>query len=210
MKHPADCGWKGIDLLVLQDAGVVVEEDGLVRIPYRYRDGSVHRWRFVSSSGRRWWGPGEGLIPFGLETLPSPGLAKESTLLIAEGESDTLALQEAFADWHVIGLPGARSWRREWRLIVDPHPLVYVVADGDKSGRDMTERVCRDVTWGRPLWLPEGQDARSLVQDHGPRALDPYFDRADEVARLCAAFKTASTYDDFVQLLRGGEVHDAA
>lgn len=204
--------WKGISFLVLEDAGVVIEPDGLVRIPYRYRNGEVHRWRFFSPRGRQWWGPGDGLIPFGLETLPTPAGAKDSTLLIAEGESDTLALQEAFSDWHVIGLPGARSWRPEWRMIVEGHPLIYVIGDGDRSGADMIERVCRDVSWSRPVWLPPGEDARSLLQDpdEGREVLELFLNRADEVARLCVAFTTSTSYEDFLELLHDGDVHDAA
>ena len=54
--------WKNIALHVLDEAGVVIEADR-VRLPYFRPDGIVHRERIVLPDGRRWWSPGERLIP---------------------------------------------------------------------------------------------------------------------------------------------------
>jgi hypothetical protein len=211
--------WKGISFLVLDKADVVVGRDDRVRVPYRLPDGTVFRERFFARDGRVWWGPGDRLIPFGLETLPPPDKAARSALIICEGESDTLAVREAFAAtppgnpieaFYAIGLPGARAWRPQWASLVDAFNVIYLLGDGDNAGRQMVDAVHRNLPWSRPVWLPEGTDARSILQTHGPRALDPYLDRADEVAKLCVAFMTATTYEEFVQLMSGRAVRRAA
>ena len=205
--------WKGISFLVLDEAGVTIADDSLVRIPYRLPDGRTFRERFIAANGRTWWGPGSQLIPLGLETLPSQEKASRSALFVAEGESDTLAIREAFAEpsagnpitaYYALGLPGAGTWRPDWALIVEDFNVIYLLGDGDAAGRRMIEAVHRDLPWARPVWLPDGEDARSILQTQGPRALDPYLDRADEVARLCVALFAAESYEDFVRLMGGG------
>lgn len=183
--------WKGISFLVLAEAGVE-ERDGLIIIPYRRRDGSLFRERVFAPDGRAWWGPGEGIIPFGLEALrPNAGRA----LLIAEGESDALTLRGAFADvlpgapvagHDVVAVPGASTWQPGWARYAEGYEIVYAVGDGDRAGRRMMDAILRDIPHARPVLLPPGEDARSLLQREGPRALDPLLARADARAALLA------------------------
>ena len=205
--------WKGISFLVLDEAGVTIDDDGLTRIPYRLCDGCVFRERFVAPNGRTWWGPGTQLIPFGLETLPDADQASNSALFLCEGESDTLAAREAFAGvpadspidaYFAVGLPGAGAWRSEWALLFEDFDVIYLLGDGDPAGRAMIDAVYRDLPWSRPVWFPEGEDVRSVLQSEGPRALDPYLDRADQIARLCVAFFASDTYAEFVRLMTDG------
>jgi hypothetical protein len=204
--------WAGILWLVLDEAGVEVSADGLVRIPYRRRDGSVFRWRYCSRAGSRWWGSGEGLLPFGLETLRSePG---RRALLICEGESDALGCREAYAGalpgssvegYEALGIPGARTWRPEWRLLVEGYVLIYLLGDGDPSGQAFNAKVGRSLPWARPVALPPGSDARALLQEEGPRALDAYLDAADASAWFAYALKRSRSYEEFAALCRGYE-----
>jgi hypothetical protein len=212
--------WKGIEAVpVLIDAGIN-EEHGLVRIPYRLRDGTEHNAKLFplkprTRGPRSWWErTGRELVAFGLETLPDPEEASDA-LLIAEGESDALALRYAFAgvtgdnpvrDYHVLGLPGAGTWREEWSLLCEPFPFVYVLGDGDARGQALNDTIKRDVPWARAVKLPLGEDARSMLQHFGWRALDPYLEEADADARLAAAFRLAADLPTFEALLRGQEV----
>ena len=135
--------WKGRCPLVLAEAGVEVADDGLARIPFRRPDWSVHRWRLVTSSGRRWWGLGEGVLVLGLELLPrDPDEAARGVLFVAEGESDALALREHAAGWigldgvdrscWVVGVPGSGMWETTGAAaIVRRFPRVYAAGDGD-------------------------------------------------------------------------------
>jgi hypothetical protein len=210
-RHLVERPWKGISFLVLDQAGVRLDRD-LAAIPYRRPDGTTHRWHYVTLRGRYWWGPGDGLIPLGLETLPPPGEAEHRALLVAEGESDCFALREAFAatttdnpirGYHAIALPGAGTWRPDWRHHFEPFPLVYLVGDGDASGRRMMDTILADVPWARPVMLPAGEDARSILQRDGARALDLHLERADRAATVWAAMRRGLTLQETEALLRG-------
>lgn len=211
--------WKGISYLVLEQAGFEFVGD-LVALPYRQPDGTVHNRRIIAPSGRCWWeATGLEVIPFGLETLPPESEAREWALLLTEGESDALATREHFAGvtadspvrgWCVLGMPGAGTWRPAWRRWLAPFPLVYLLGDGDEAGRNLNARVKRDAPWARSLWLPEGEDVRSILQKHGAAALDPLFARADEDARLWASFMLAPDVETWERLLLGAEVPDGA
>lgn len=215
-----DRPWKGIDRLVLDEAGVTIE-GGLVRVPYRdcsdeLRYSKVFPLAPREGGPRSWYEPrGVELLPFGLETLPLGSRA----VIMAEGESDALALREAYAEgvrtsegialgtMPVLALPGARSWKPCWAKYLEPFPVVYVIPDGDAAGRAMAAKIRADVPRARIVQLPEGEDARALLQRKGARALDPYLDRADEDAR----FEAALTYsrgdlETFLALLRGDAV----
>lgn len=214
-KEHSERPWKGISHLVLDEAGVHCDEAGVVHVPYRNLDGSVHREHLFCEGGRSWWSPGEGLIPLGLELLPPPARATRCALIVAEGDSDTLALREAFAGtsgdhpldgFYVIGLPGAGTWRTHWLDYVRHFDIVYVVADGDLAGRRMLSKVWADVPWARPVRLPDGTDARGILQGEGPQALDRHLDLADSAARLMAAFRVSPSLDACERLLRGEEV----
>ena len=182
--------WKGIGAHVLDEAGVAIEENR-VRLPYFWPDGSLHRERIVLADGTRWWSTGEGLIPYGLELLPPPKIARISILLIAEGESDALALREAtcvIGGIYVLGVPGALTWKPAWSEYLAAFPEVYVIADGDRPGMMMIEKVVASLPWAIPVPMPDGEDARSLLQREGPAAVTQLVDvavtRALDDARL--------------------------
>ncbi len=59
----AERPWKGISWLVLDEAGVYCDHTGVVHVPYRTRDGKVHREHLFGESGRTWWTPGAGADP---------------------------------------------------------------------------------------------------------------------------------------------------
>jgi DNA primase len=194
---------------VLAEAGIELA-GGLVRIPYRDVAGQTLFCKVFANSGRSWYDPGGiNLVPFGLETLPAASwIAEESTLLVCEGESDALAAREHFqADggelfWHAIALPGAGVWRREWRKWLVPFPVIYLLGDGDEPGRRMNTRIKLDVPWARPVWLPEGEDVRSLLQAQGRDGLLPHLQAAKWVAHQWAAFVLARDLDHCERLFR--------
>jgi hypothetical protein len=202
-------GWKGIDPAILRDAGVT-ELDGRVRVPYRRTDGTEHNAKLFASSGRSWWEhAGRELIPFGLERLAPRAEARYRALLVAEGESDSLALRERFGQGaDVLGVPGARTWRREWRSCLEGYALVYTLGDGDEAGRELNAKVKLDVPWSRSVWLPEGEDARSMLE-RDPAELDELLTQANENAHLEAALLLAQDVDTAETLLRGDEVPES-
>jgi hypothetical protein len=209
-------GWKSIDGLVLEEAGVVMGERRSVLVPYRNLDGSLHNSRVFLPNGRCYWRTSNlELLPFGLEQLigASP---RTTAIVLAEGESDCLAIREAFAqvvdpDWPVrrylvLGIPGAGTWKDEWRRYFLRFSLIYVVGDGDQAGRRMMDAVQRSIPWGRPLRLPDGEDARAILHRDGPRALDRFFDEADHVAALLVGFRECETLDELLAFMDRGEL----
>jgi hypothetical protein len=197
-------GWKGIGPGVLAEAGLVARSDG-VAIPFRTEAGVVEYWKIVLSSGRAWYEPsGIELMPFGLETLAST--RGDTPVFLCEGESDALALREMLdADIRAVALPGAVSWRNSWARFFNAYPILYVVGDGDGSGRNMNVRVKRDLPWVRQVWLPAGEDVRSIVQ-RDVAEFERCVHEADIDARLSAALAYATSLDDFLTLLSGAEL----
>jgi hypothetical protein len=200
--------WRGIARHVLDDAGVTLLR-GTARIPYRLPDGREYNAK-LRTAGREWWNVcGLPLIPFGLETLPPAEAAADALLVLAEGESDALALRESLSadeatgsqPFAVLALPGATTWRHDWRAYFDPYPLIYVVGDGDDAGRRMMRRVAASIPWARLVHLPDGSDTRSLLQSRGVHALDRYFADADAEATLDAVFRLARTLGEAEALL---------
>jgi hypothetical protein len=211
--------WKGLCAATMLEAGVtVVKHRGrdVVRVPYRDVRGAEVRTKIFAPNGHTWWSPvGVDQIPLGLETLPAPGeAARESALLLAEGESDALALRGELAELHgrrvcVLGVPGASNWQHEWRRFVAGFPLLYVLPDGDDAGARFAQSVVADVPWARVAWLPKGEDCRSLIQADCFDDLLELMAGADFAARLHATFRLAQTRAEFTSIWNGGD-HDAA
>jgi DNA primase len=176
----------------LLNAGVRWRGDGAVVVPYRRPDRTTFRCKVFPASGGSYWGPGEGLLPFGLEQLRQPPERDGRLLWIAEGESDCLALRENYAAWRdypvdALGLPGAGTWRAEWARHLAGYRGVYVFPDGDQAGERMATAITASVRWAVVTYLPAGEDVRGLVQSRGPGELDRHIVEAERVALLYAA-----------------------
>ena len=206
---PLAVGYKGLSPVVLAEANVT-EAHEVVRVPYCDRDGREVYAKLVPKDTARhpWVEPrGISVIPFGLERLPHPEFDEWFALVLAEGESDALAVRGSVAvrddrSVRVLGLPGAGMWRSEFGPAFRRFPVVYVVGDGDAPGRRMMDAVLADVPWARPVRMPDGEDARSIIQGpDGDEAFRRLLDDADHGADLARAFDQAPTVADFRQLL---------
>jgi hypothetical protein len=212
--YSACSAWKGLSFATLIEAGITTDGT-IVRVPYR--TSATREWNAkLHVRGRSWWEQaGRPLLPFGLETLPVSSCAAGCMVFVCEGESDALAIREHFGSiddqaTYALGIPGAGTWRREWRRYVAPFPLVYVCPDGDEAGRRFARRVLTDVPWARTVPIPLREDTRSVIQSYGVEEFVRLIDRADEMARLTGTFLMAETVDEFERLWRGGGSADAA
>jgi len=196
-----ELAWKGIAQWVLADAGVE-EVNGLVKVPYRDRNGETLYRKVFGQSGS-WYEPGGiDLVPYGIGWLPSsPWIAARSVLLICEGESDSLATRQHYPAMFVLGLPGACAWRSEWAGYLLPFRVILIAGDGDEPGRAMGWLVRKDVPHVRIVNLPAGEDVRSLLQRDGRDGLDPYLAQATLDAHLAWALRKATTLTEFEALL---------
>lgn len=199
MSEPIAIGWKELPTFILAEAHVTRDHDGLVRIPYRNPVGELVNRRVFAPSGKCWWErSGVPMVPFGLERLEEPAFRRYRVLALAEGESDSLALDAAFGaeGMDVLGVPGALSWKSDWLQYVEGYETVYVFGDGDQAGREFSIRVRRHLPRAGVVSLPDGEDVRSLLQGSGPDAVVATMEEADRLLDLEA-------------LLRSGEVPHA-
>lgn len=202
-------GWKGLAAGVLLDAGITRSPDWTVRIPYRDATGAERNAKIVTPSGKTWWETkGVDLLPYGVERLAQPGQRDTRLLWIAEGESDALALREHYAGWRrhpvdVLGLPGAGTWRHDWRVHVAGYRGVYCFPDGDEAGTRMAEAIAASAPWVFRVFVAAGEDVRGVLQGSGgPERLDEYLIRAEAAAIYHAGMVLHPTLDGFELFLR--------
>lgn len=169
--------WKGFTLTQLEQFGVRHEREGIV-LPYFARTGERYREKLFTADGStRYLGRSKPQIPYGLEQL-GEDLPHEA-IVLTEGESDALALRLAFPSAIVLGLPGASSWRTEWRTYIEDFGRIYLSFDADRAGRELLDTVKQDITEYRPILLPDGADTRDVIQRLGKRAYKVLVDVAD-------------------------------
>jgi len=180
--------WKGFDLNSLRPFGIKTNDQG-VWVPYYKRDRTLFRAKLFAHSGRSWWLGGQGLgqIPYGLEQLET---RRAKALVLTEGESDTLALRLAWPDSIVaIGIPGASSWRPEWKTITDGFERVYLSFDADEAGQKLAAAVQADLPEATNLLLPKGADTRAVLQQLGKKAYRALIEAAEARKRFDVAIR---------------------
>jgi hypothetical protein len=190
--------WKGLDSIVLAEAGVTRGADGTVRVPYRDVTGAERNAKLFGH-GRSWWEQrGLGASLFGLERVADPARRELRRLWICEGESDALSLREHYAEWRrlpvdIVGLPGAATWRPEWAVYARGYSSAACFPDGDQAGDLMADKITASVPWTIRVRLPEGRDVRSILQAEGPDALDECITRGEWAMLMWAGMKTCRT-----------------
>jgi hypothetical protein len=195
-------GWKDIAPEILEGAGVYEDDDGLVHLPCRNRDGEVLRERLFAPDDRRWWGPGEGIHLFGCEQLRN---ADPSTpIVISEGETDGLAAREHMRGFIAIACPGSSAFRSHWRALFEDFPHVYSVGDGGDAGRRFAWNVQKAVPWVRPVVCPPGRDLRSLLQDGALEVVEALLADAGWIAKVEYAVFNASDLEEAERWLEYG------
>jgi hypothetical protein len=204
---PVAVDWKRLPALVLLVAGVYRDQDGRVRVPYRWPDGSLFREK-IYTDRTTYWGPGDGIMLFGLDAVASLAERRGCSIIICEGESDALAIRGAICGWRggrldVLGVPGAGTWKDEWSEHLDGYARVYVAADGDGAGRAMLDRISETVVVGvRSLAMPPGEDSRSIIQSpDGVERFAGLLADADKLAAQTLAFQLAATPEEWVRYM---------
>lgn len=117
-----------------------------IAFPYYTPDGSIHRFKLRDQNGQRYT-KGEGVIPFGLETL-----AGQDRVFVCEGETDTLRLAQELPEEAVLGIPGAASIGC-LEAYLPTGVTLYSVFDTDKAGKLATAKAIEKYG-ARPVFLP--------------------------------------------------------
>ena len=129
-----------------------------VGIPYRNKDGSLYttRTRLSLTTEPRFLQPtGISLSPYGEDRL-----GKGSALVLVEGESDCHTLW--YHGFAALGLPGAGSWKREWRTFLTPYSQVYLYDEGNLASRRLANRIAADCPGVRRLKVRQYKDPSDL------------------------------------------------
>jgi hypothetical protein len=235
--------WKGLAPWALKEAGVEVLGNSRVRIPYRDEAGTVQAVRVFWDGGAAWEWP-DGIkrpdetipvLPFGLDLLPDVHERRDRALIWTEGESDTIAVRVALVGdfeldplrgYDVLGLPGALTWRDEWKRYAEGYLAVYAIPDGDEAGEKMVwgapsrapaafggslreGGIKRTIPHLRIVRLPADEDARGFIQTYGADALDALLDEADYGYRVERAFTDPRIgFEAAVQLINRPALRD--
>ena len=93
-------------------------------------------------------------------------LHKDSnTVAITEGEIDAITVQQRLGI-PTLAYPGADQWmpKTHWPSVFEGYSTVYVIADGDKPGRDAAKQVAGTMTRNSKIvYMPDGEDANSYL-----------------------------------------------
>lgn len=195
--------WELGALLVRDRDGKVVEQ--YVAIPMKRRDGEIINMRFRSipgtclrcggagcpppPKGRRpkcrkgqviksyGWCPGGEPTLFGVHTLDPD---ESSTVIIAEGELDVIALWEYGIRVNVVtGSAGSKTWKEEWLDELEPYKHFALLYDDDDAGNAGIEKVSKalGVTRCSRVLLPD-DPAGCLENDVPPERIHAAIDAA--------------------------------
>jgi hypothetical protein len=143
--------------------------DGGIEILYLTREGELHAVQYrcaLEGDNRFKWRKDDTAILYGLWRLCE--WTGSDTLYLCEGTSDTWTLWHA--DLPALGIPSATYWREEWWREVEGFPRIVLIADADKAGSKLVEKLalsCPEHLRERVqvLQLPNGiKDANELWQ----------------------------------------------
>ena len=96
-----------------------------------------------------------------------------SSIAITEGEIDAITVQSKLG-MPTVAYPGATQWQGNphWPLIFEGYSTVFVIADGDKPGRDAAKEVASTMRNAEVVHCTDGEDANSLLRtDEGQQWL---------------------------------------
>lgn len=94
---------------------------------------------------------------------------------LCEGELDAIVLSRV--GLRAVAVPGSNAWRGHYRRTLAGFSRVYVWADPDDAGAEMTNRVTRTLRSAKPIRLRDG-DVTETFQAGGAQALRDLFDAA--------------------------------
>lgn len=142
---------------------------GWISVPYLTPTGFVDlRFRNPDPEGKpKYKGlPGATLRMFN----PSAILQANETIVAAEGEFDTMILNQV--GLHAIGIPGASAWRKSFELAIHGFDNIIICEDGDDggAGKGLTGTILKGLDWAKAVRF-EGTDVNDFYISEGAQAL---------------------------------------
>ena len=151
---------RGLPVSLLRSFGMSEGVNGAERIkcvdiPYldaRSETVSVRKRLSLNGSRRFVWRRGDKAIPYGLWLLDSA--RSLGLVVLVEGETDTITLYHAGIG--ALGMPGAATWKEQYRSHLQDFDEVYVWYEPDRGGDTLFSKVIADVPDVRVIEAPQG------------------------------------------------------
>jgi DNA primase len=97
-------------------------------------------------------------------------IENDHEIAISMGEID--ALTASVSGIPSVGVPGDQTWKPVWTPLFLGYERVWVLADGDQSGKDFADRLKAAIGPAvRIVYLPPGMDVNSYAREYGRDAL---------------------------------------
>ena len=90
-------------------------------------------------------------------------------IAICEGEFDTMIATQCGVT--AVGVSGANNWKDWYQRAFRDYRRVFVLTDGDSAGRELGNRIAKQIDVAVIAPMPDGMDVNEFVQAHGGQAL---------------------------------------
>ncbi len=90
-------------------------------------------------------------------------------IAICEGEFDTMIASQCGVT--AVGVSGANNWKDWYQRAFRDYRRVFVLTDGDNAGRELGNRIAKQIDVAVIAPMPDGMDVNEFVQAHGAQAL---------------------------------------
>ena len=164
---------RNISLDAAKQAGLGVVSDpitghehvqGRLSIPYITSTGVVDiRFRTLTGEEPKYMGlAGAKTHMYNVRAL----LEAVDDVAICEGEIDAITLHY-MVGIPAVAIPGAQSWKKHYRRMLQDFERVYVFGDGDKAGHDFSRTIAREISTALVVNMPDGEDVNSMYTKNG-------------------------------------------
>lgn len=132
-------------------------------------------------------------VPYGIDTIIG-----EETVLLAEGEGDTLTLHQL--GYPAIGVPGVQTFKEGWLDLLEDAKRIYIMYDNDKAGKAGAEKVAGKIgSRARVVEIPyKNLDVNDLLVKKGMNRDD--FDYLLHKAKGGLLVSISEAYDRWLEI----------
>jgi KaiC/GvpD/RAD55 family RecA-like ATPase len=149
-------------------------------IGIKYRNYALERTRGDKAT---WWEAESQNLAFGIQKCDPTTV---STLIICEGESDTMTVKMCFSDYDVIGISGSSAFAgklKELASWIRQYQYIYVCVDNDAAGKT-AEAAAEQLLPVNRTWytvLPANiNDISDMYAMYGLEGVTQCFERAEQ------------------------------
>lgn len=147
---------------------------GMLALPYLTVNGPASvKFRHLDGTEPKYLAPeGQELRLFNVRACMHTG----GQIIVTEGEIDAITLH-AECGLPAVGVPGASSWRKHYRRLLEGFNDVVILTDNDvksngsNPGRDLALKIKDSISQSRIVSLPPGEDVNSYFKKVGKEGM---------------------------------------